>query len=50
MLNEIIAVLAQTMKQYPTNFSDETVIKDIPRFDALQYVMMLSDFQESHNI
>ncbi len=50
MLNEIIAVLAQTMKQDPANFSDETVIKDISGFDSLQYVMMISDLQESHNI
>lgn len=50
MLNEIIAVLAHTMNQDPANFSGETVIKDIPGFDSLQYVMMISDLQESHNI
>ena len=42
MLNEIVAVLAQTMKQDPANFSGETVIKDsqtqihwVIRFDGV---------------
>ena len=50
MLNEIISALAKTTNQDPANFSGETVIKDIPGFDSLQYVMMISDLQESHNI
>ena len=50
MLNEIISALAKATNQDPAKFSGDTVIKDIPGFDSLQYVMMISDLQESQNI
>ena len=50
MKDEIIAALAKITNQDPANFSGDTVIKDIPGFDSLQYVMMISELQESHNI
>lgn len=50
MKEQIIEVLARVMEQDPSDFSDETVIKDIEGFDSLQFVMMISELQESYNI
>ena len=50
MKDEIIAALAKVTNQDPATFSENTVIKDIPGFDSLQYVMMISDLQESRHI
>lgn len=50
MREKIIDVLAQVMQQDPGIFTDETVIKDIEGFDSLQFVMMISELQESYNI
>ena len=50
MRDEIIAALAKVTNQDPSTFSENTVIKDIPGFDSLQYVMMISDLQESRHI
>ena len=50
MRETIIEVLAQIMGQDPGAFTDETVIKEIEGFDSLQFVMMISELQESHHI
>ena len=50
MKDKIIEVLARVMEQDSSVFSDETIIKDIPGFDSLQFVMMISELQESYNI
>ena len=50
MREKIIDVLARVMQQNPDIFTDETVIKDIEGFDSLQFVMMISELQESYNI
>lgn len=50
MKKKIIDVLARVMDQDASMFSDDTVIKEIPGFDSLQFVMMISELQESYNI
>lgn len=50
MEKKIIEVMAQVMEQDPSAFTDETVIKEIEGFDSLQFVMMISELQESYNI
>lgn len=50
MREQIIEVLARVMDQNPSVFTDETVIKEIESFDSLQFVMMISELQESYNI
>lgn len=50
MREKIIEVLADITEQDVSTFSDETIIKDIPEFDSLQFVMMISELQESYNI
>ena len=50
MREKIIEVLAEITEQDEGTFSDETIIKDIPGFDSLQFVMMISELQESYNI
>ena len=50
MREQIIEVLAHVMGQDPSDFTDETVIKEIEGFDSLQFVMMISELQESYKI
>ncbi len=50
MREKIMEVLADITEQDVSTFSDETIIKDIPGFDSLQFVMMISELQESYNI
>ena len=50
MKETIISVLARVMDQNEDDFSDDTIIKEIPDFDSLQYVMMISELQESYGI
>ena len=50
MREKIIEVLAEITEQDGCTFNDETIIKDIPGFDSLQFVMMISELQESYNI
>ena len=50
MREKIMEVLADITEQDVSTFSDETIIKDIHGFDSLQFVMMISELQESYNI
>ncbi len=50
MRDKIIEVMARIMEQKPSAFTDDTVIKDIEGFDSLQFVMMISELQESYSI
>ena len=50
MREMIIKTLAQVMECNENSFNDETVIKEIPGFDSLQFVMMISELQENYNI
>lgn len=50
MREQIIEVLARVMEQDTVAFTDDTVIKEIEGFDSLQFVMMISELQESYNI
>ena len=50
MKEKIIEVLAQVMNQDANSFSDETIIREIEGFDSLQFVMMISELQESYDI
>lgn len=50
MRKQIIEVLARVMEQDPSTFTDETIIREIEGFDSLQFVMMISELQESYNI
>lgn len=50
MKDIIIEVLARVMEQDASNFTNDTVIKEIPGFDSLQFVMMISELQESYKI
>ena len=50
MREQIIEVLARVMEQDASVFTDDTVIKEIEGFDSLQFVMMISELQESYNI
>lgn len=50
MRDKIIEVLASLMGQKSDKFTNETVIKEIEGFDSLQFVMMISELQENHNI
>lgn len=50
MKEKIIEVLANVLGQKADEFNDDTVIKDIPGFDSLQFVMMISELQESYGI
>lgn len=50
MREKIMEVLASITEQDESTFNDETIIKDIPGFDSLQFVMMISELQESYNI
>ncbi len=50
MKETIIKVLAKVMQCEENEFMDDTIIKDIEGFDSLQFVMMISELQEKHNI
>ena len=50
MRETIIEVLARVMGQEPNLFTDDTIIRDIEGFDSLQFVMMISELQDSYKI
>ena len=50
MRETIIEVLARVMEQDADVFKDDTVIRDIEGFDSLQFVMMISELQDSYKI
>jgi acyl carrier protein len=50
MRDKIIEVLANILEQDKSFFSDDVVIREIPGFDSLQFVMMISELQESYGI
>lgn len=48
--DKILELLAKITGQEKSTLSDGIAIKDIPGFDSLQFVMMISELKESHNI
>lgn len=46
----IISELAELTGQDAGTFTNDTAIWDIPGFDSLKFVMMISDLQESRHI
>lgn len=50
MKETILKVLAAFMNSDVQSFADDTKIKDIPGFESLQFVMLLSELQEVHGI
>lgn len=46
----LINLVASLTKQDASSFSDDTVIREIPGFDSLQFVLMLSELQEKYSI
>ncbi|MDO5444264.1 MAG: acyl carrier protein [Eubacteriales bacterium] len=50
MKPKIIEALSAVMGQDVDFFKDETNIKEIPGFDSLQFVMLISELEESYNI
>lgn len=50
MRETIVEVLSNVMEQDPGIFKDETIIRNIPNFDSLKYVMLISELEESYNI
>lgn len=50
MRETIIEVLARVMGQEPNMFTDDMIIRDIEGFDSLQFVMMISELQDSYKI
>ncbi len=50
MRDKIIEVLIQIMGLEENSIDESTVIREIPGFDSLQYVMMISELQETYHI
>ncbi len=50
MRNIIMEVISEVMDQNRDLITEDTVIKNIPGFDSLQFVMMISRFKEEYNI
>lgn len=50
MKEKIIEVLAKVLEQNIEVIREDAVIRDLPGFDSLHYVMMISELDESYNI
>ena len=50
MKEKIIEILARVTGQDPAVLKDDTIIREIKGFDSLQFVMMISELEESHDI
>lgn len=50
MKEKIIEVLAKVLEQNSEVIREDAVIRDLPGFDSLHYVMMISELDESYNI
>ena len=50
MRETILKVLATSMNIDERSITDDMKIRDIPDFDSLHFVMLLSELQETHSI
>ncbi len=46
----IISILAQTMGADVSTLSEDTLLQEIPEFDSLQFVMLISELEEKYGI
>ncbi|MCD8327134.1 MAG: acyl carrier protein [Lachnospiraceae bacterium] len=50
MKETILKVLAASMNMAPEDLNESTVLAELPDFDSLQFIMVISELEENYQI